>query len=182
MTELELTIVEEADAKRVWDLGKDVAWEIQASNPHADKHGQADTWSFARGPLLKPSANKAPPSIVAGNSTLGRWRMAAADPERRAEAELVRVVRVADPRDGGVLDDLQPVRHGPQRPERRHRQVGVDAARGRQRERAGEVEEDRNDRGDPVVQLAPPLICTQTQFDEMEQILRATLIEGMKVL
>jgi adenosylmethionine-8-amino-7-oxononanoate aminotransferase len=32
-----------------------------------------------------------------------------------------------------------------------------------------------DDRGDPVVQLAPPLICGQEHFDEMEQILRAVL-------
>ena len=32
-----------------------------------------------------------------------------------------------------------------------------------------------DDRGDPVVQLAPPLICTQEHFDEIEQILRAVL-------
>ena len=32
-----------------------------------------------------------------------------------------------------------------------------------------------DDRGDPVVQLAPPLICTQEHFDEMEQILRTVL-------
>ena len=32
-----------------------------------------------------------------------------------------------------------------------------------------------DDRGDPVVQLAPPLVCTQEHFDEMEQILRAVL-------
>jgi adenosylmethionine-8-amino-7-oxononanoate aminotransferase len=36
-----------------------------------------------------------------------------------------------------------------------------------------------DDRGDPVVQLAPPLICGQAEFDEMEQILRAVLTEGM---
>jgi len=35
-----------------------------------------------------------------------------------------------------------------------------------------------DDRGDPVVQLAPPLICGQEHFDEIEQILRAVLIEG----
>ena len=35
-----------------------------------------------------------------------------------------------------------------------------------------------DDRGDPVVQLAPPLICDQTHFDEMEQILRAVLTEA----
>jgi adenosylmethionine-8-amino-7-oxononanoate aminotransferase len=35
-----------------------------------------------------------------------------------------------------------------------------------------------DDRGDPVVQLAPPLICEQTHFDEMEQILRSVLTEA----
>ena len=35
-----------------------------------------------------------------------------------------------------------------------------------------------DDRGDPVVQLAPPLICDQSQFDEMEQILRSVLTEA----
>jgi adenosylmethionine-8-amino-7-oxononanoate aminotransferase len=32
-----------------------------------------------------------------------------------------------------------------------------------------------DDRGDPVVQLAPPLICGPEHFDEMEQILRVVL-------
>ena len=32
-----------------------------------------------------------------------------------------------------------------------------------------------DDRGDPVVQLAPPLIADQSHFDEMEQILRVVL-------
>ncbi len=35
-----------------------------------------------------------------------------------------------------------------------------------------------DDRGDPVVQLAPPLIVGQPEFDEMEQILRAVLTEA----
>jgi adenosylmethionine-8-amino-7-oxononanoate aminotransferase len=39
-----------------------------------------------------------------------------------------------------------------------------------------------DDRGDPVIQLAPPLICGQEQFDEMEQILRHVLTEGQKIL
>ena len=37
-----------------------------------------------------------------------------------------------------------------------------------------------DDRGDPVVQLAPPLICEEQQFAEMEQILRAVLTEAWK--
>jgi len=35
-----------------------------------------------------------------------------------------------------------------------------------------------DDRGDPVVQLAPPLICTQEHFDMIEQILRSVLTEA----
>jgi adenosylmethionine-8-amino-7-oxononanoate aminotransferase len=35
-----------------------------------------------------------------------------------------------------------------------------------------------DDRGDPVVQLAPPLICGQPEFDEIEQILRSVLTEA----
>lgn len=35
-----------------------------------------------------------------------------------------------------------------------------------------------DDRGDPVIQLAPPLVCTQEHFDEMEQILRSVLTEA----
>lgn len=39
-----------------------------------------------------------------------------------------------------------------------------------------------DDRGDPVIQLAPPLIIGQPEFDEMEQILRQVLSEGMNVI
>jgi len=39
-----------------------------------------------------------------------------------------------------------------------------------------------DDRGDPVIQLAPPLICGQAQFDEMEQILRSVLTEAWSIL
>jgi len=35
-----------------------------------------------------------------------------------------------------------------------------------------------DDRGDPVIQLAPPLICDSQQFDEIEQILRHVLSEA----
>jgi adenosylmethionine-8-amino-7-oxononanoate aminotransferase len=35
-----------------------------------------------------------------------------------------------------------------------------------------------DDRGDPVIQLSPPLVCDQSHFDEMEQILRTVLTEA----
>ncbi|HEU5428183.1 MAG TPA: aspartate aminotransferase family protein [Actinocrinis sp.] len=39
-----------------------------------------------------------------------------------------------------------------------------------------------DDRGDPVVQLSPPLISDQATFDEIEQILRAVLTEAWTLL
>jgi adenosylmethionine-8-amino-7-oxononanoate aminotransferase len=39
-----------------------------------------------------------------------------------------------------------------------------------------------DDRGDPVIQLAPPLICDQPHFDEMEQILRDVLSRAWALL
>ena len=39
-----------------------------------------------------------------------------------------------------------------------------------------------DDRGDPVVQLAPPLTCGQKEFDEIEGILRSVLTEAWSVL
>ncbi|TNC31036.1 aminotransferase class III-fold pyridoxal phosphate-dependent enzyme, partial [Mumia zhuanghuii] len=39
-----------------------------------------------------------------------------------------------------------------------------------------------DDRGDPVIQLAPPLICDQEHFDEMEGILRSVITQGQNLL
>ncbi|MBA2463374.1 MAG: aspartate aminotransferase family protein, partial [Nocardioidaceae bacterium] len=39
-----------------------------------------------------------------------------------------------------------------------------------------------DDRGDPVIQLSPPLICEQEHFDEIEQKLRAVLEEAQTLL
>jgi adenosylmethionine-8-amino-7-oxononanoate aminotransferase len=39
-----------------------------------------------------------------------------------------------------------------------------------------------DDRGDPVIQLSPPLICDQTHFDEIEQILRTVLDKAASLL
>jgi adenosylmethionine-8-amino-7-oxononanoate aminotransferase len=39
-----------------------------------------------------------------------------------------------------------------------------------------------DDRGDPVIQLSPPLICDQSHFDEMEQVLRTVLDKAATLL
>ena len=37
-------------------------------------------------------------------------------------------------------------------------------------------------RGDPVIQLSPPLICDQSHFDEIEQTLRDVLVRAVELL
>ena len=65
-------------------LAGDVADNIQDGNPHADKLGNKDIWSFVRGPAKTPG--KTPPMPVdnfvttSANSILGQWRKAVADP------------------------------------------------------------------------------------------------------
>ena len=39
-----------------------------------------------------------------------------------------------------------------------------------------------DDRGDPVIQLAPPLICDEAHFTEIEQILRSVLTQAWQQL
>jgi len=39
-----------------------------------------------------------------------------------------------------------------------------------------------DDRGDPVIQLSPPLICTQEHFDEIEHILRIVLDKASSMI
>ncbi|MBB2902424.1 adenosylmethionine-8-amino-7-oxononanoate aminotransferase [Kineococcus radiotolerans] len=39
-----------------------------------------------------------------------------------------------------------------------------------------------DDRGEPVIQVAPALTTGQAEFDEMEQVLRATLTEAMRLV
>ena len=39
-----------------------------------------------------------------------------------------------------------------------------------------------DDRGDPVIQVSPPLIAGQSEFDEIERIIRMALVEAIDLL
>ncbi|HZT81155.1 MAG TPA: DUF1587 domain-containing protein, partial [Gemmataceae bacterium] len=83
LTEIGFTISETDRPGRKWDLAADVADTVQAGNPHADRHGNPDTWSFVRGASKGGSGT---PPLIPPDSVLGRWRAAAADPARRDDA------------------------------------------------------------------------------------------------
>ncbi len=91
LTEIALTITEDNKPGRVWDLAADVVDDVQANNPHPDRHGNADTWSFVWG--MSKSTGGETAALIPPNSVLGRWRKAAADPGRQDEAaQLARLV------------------------------------------------------------------------------------------
>jgi hypothetical protein len=85
LTEVNLSISATDRSKFVWNLAADIADSVLAGNPHADKHGNKEVWSFVRGPS-RPVRQTAGPGAISPASILGRWREAAADPARRAEA------------------------------------------------------------------------------------------------
>lgn len=104
LTEVGFTLTEDGTPKRVWDLAADVADTVRAGNPHADRHGNAGTWSFVRG---ASQGRSGPAPLIAPDSVLGRWRTAAADPARRAEAaDLARQAQA-------LLSGPRPAKQGP---------------------------------------------------------------------
>ncbi len=85
LTEIALTVTEVGNEKgRVWDLAADIANNVLDGNPHADRLGNKNVWSFVKGPsAARPTKSG---SAVDTNSLLARWRAAAADPARRKDA------------------------------------------------------------------------------------------------
>ncbi len=87
LTEISLNITDPDKPAQTWDLAGDVADKILEGNPHADKLGNKDVWSFVKGPTRPLLASASLGAAIPGNSILGRWRRAASDPAKRSEAE-----------------------------------------------------------------------------------------------
>ena len=83
LTEIAFTVTETDQPGRVWDLAADVADSVLEGNPHADKHGSNDTWSFVRGPSKGGSGVAA--ALIPADSILGQWRKAASDPAQQGD-------------------------------------------------------------------------------------------------
>jgi hypothetical protein len=85
LTEIGFTITETNPGGRTWDLAADVADSVMAGNPHPDRHGNADTWSFVRGPTPGGIGKKGP--LIPPESVLGRWRRATAEGKGPGETD-----------------------------------------------------------------------------------------------
>jgi hypothetical protein len=85
LTEIGFTLTENGKPGRVWDLTEDVADRVLSGNPHADRHGNPDTWSFIRGRSMGGFGDRTA-ALIPPDSILGRWRRASGDPAGQREA------------------------------------------------------------------------------------------------
>lgn len=85
LTEIDLMIKQVDQPTQTWDLSADVANTIQAANPHADRFGNKEIWSFVKGPS-RPIGKGADVAVIPPGSILANWRETATDPARRDDA------------------------------------------------------------------------------------------------
>ena len=76
LTAVDLKIKEEGAGGREWDLTPEIASDVLAGNPHADRLGHEGVWHFYSEP---DKGGDAAPIIPAG-SLLAKWQMALSDP------------------------------------------------------------------------------------------------------
>jgi hypothetical protein len=77
MTAIDFTLTDAATPGRVWDLAADISGRIHDGNPHTDRQGNRDVWSFVRGPsrpLGKGVSSTIPPASLLGNTRAARPR------------------------------------------------------------------------------------------------------------
>ncbi|MDB5388382.1 MAG: hypothetical protein JWM11_4028 [Planctomycetaceae bacterium] len=85
LTEIDFIVTTDDTPERVWNLAADVESNILDRNPHADQHGNADTWSFVSGASKATNEGTAVDKLIPADSVLGEWRHAAVDPARQAD-------------------------------------------------------------------------------------------------
>ncbi len=69
LTQIDLEVAEEDGGMRAWSLREDCADDIQAGNPHADRHGNEGVWHFFTG-LIEEGRK---PSQIPDGSLLATW-------------------------------------------------------------------------------------------------------------
>lgn len=91
LTDVELTLTTTGESPREWSLTRDVAEDILAGNPHADRFGNPGVWHFYTEPL---QGNEAGPVIPVG-SLLARWQAADQSVEKKKLASALQQLLVA---------------------------------------------------------------------------------------
>lgn len=86
LTRISFTITASLDEEpaSVWDLAADVADSVTDGNPHDDKYGNKDVWTFVQGSSRERPANSNGPT--GSQNILAKWKQAASTVGRETEA------------------------------------------------------------------------------------------------
>jgi hypothetical protein len=95
LTAIDLEVsTKQGDAKRTWNLAKDVSNDVGAANPHADQFGNAKVWHF----YSEPDIAAAQSPVIPAGSTLAKWQSAKSSKERADfAAELEKLLKAGPP-------------------------------------------------------------------------------------
>jgi hypothetical protein len=83
LTAVNLTVTRTGEAVREWDLARDVAPDVLAGNPHADRFGNDGVWHF----YTEPDKGGALDSVVPAGSLLARWQASESAEEKTKLAD-----------------------------------------------------------------------------------------------
>jgi Protein of unknown function (DUF1592)/Protein of unknown function (DUF1588)/Protein of unknown function (DUF1587)/Protein of unknown function (DUF1585)/Protein of unknown function (DUF1595) len=84
---------EQGDDERTWSLGDDVAGDVLAGNPHADRFGNEGVWHF----YTEPDIGGEVGPVIPAESVLARWQAAKGAEQRRALANDVQILLTNGP-------------------------------------------------------------------------------------
>jgi len=102
LTAVQLTITPAGNEHRSWDLAADVANDLDAANPHADRYGHPGVWHF----FTEPEFAAAEDNVPAG-SLVARWRAARTSAERtQLAADLQSLLAGQTPTAAGSPDEV----------------------------------------------------------------------------
>jgi hypothetical protein len=91
LTAVDLTIASQAEGGPAWDLAADVAPDILAGNPHADRLGHPAVWQF----YSEPETNASADAVIPAGSLLARWQDSRDPAERRRLAREIQALALA---------------------------------------------------------------------------------------
>lgn len=107
MTEVDLTIKDEGDANRVWNLSTDVSSDIESGNPHADRQGNQGVWHFYTLPI---NAEKKKRDAIPLGSLLDEWRLTQDAAARERLAEQIQNLVVSPSNSAVAAENLELIR------------------------------------------------------------------------
>jgi hypothetical protein len=90
-----------------WSLTRDVAGDVLAGNPHADRFGNKDVWHFYTEPVKGSDSGQ----VIPGGSLLARWLAARQGEEKQKLAQSIQTLLTKGPPADARHPDAQLYRH-----------------------------------------------------------------------